>query len=318
MLSDANPMVVANALAALQEIHEVSGKDVLQITPGMLTKLLTALNDCTEWGQVFILDSLANLFDCKDMRDAEKVVERILPRLQHVNSAVVLSAVRLIVRMMEVCASNEDLLKVWSKKMAPPLVTLLGAEAEQQYVALRNISLIVQKRPNILANDVKVFFVKYNDPIYIKMEKLEIMIRLANDKNVDQVLLEFKEYAQEVDVDFVRKAVKAIGKCAVSIASSSDKCVGVLVDLIKTKVSHVVQEGVIVIKDILRRYPNRYEKVISVLCDNLETLDEPEAKAAMVWIIGEYAEKIDNSDALLEGFLDNFPEETSVVQLQVR
>ena len=42
------------------------------------------------------------------------------------------------------------------KKLAAPLVTLLGAEAEIQYVALRNINLIVQKYPGILANDVKV------------------------------------------------------------------------------------------------------------------------------------------------------------------
>lgn len=52
---------------------------------------------------------------------------------------------------------------------------------------------------------VQVFFCKYNDPLYVKMEKLEVMIRLASEKNIDQVLLEFKEYAQEVDVDFVRK-----------------------------------------------------------------------------------------------------------------
>lgn len=34
---------------------------------------------------------------------------------------------------------------------------------------------------------VQVFFCKYNDPIYVKMEKLEIMIKLANEKNIDQV-----------------------------------------------------------------------------------------------------------------------------------
>ena len=50
-----------------------------------------------------------------------------------------------------------------------------------------------------------MFFCKYNDPAYVKMEKLEIMIRLASDRNIDQVLLEFKEYATEVDVEFVRK-----------------------------------------------------------------------------------------------------------------
>ena len=52
MLSDANPMVVANALAALQEIQEISGKDMLQMTSHTLFKLLAALNECTEWGQV--------------------------------------------------------------------------------------------------------------------------------------------------------------------------------------------------------------------------------------------------------------------------
>jgi hypothetical protein len=55
MLSDANPMVVANALAAMQEIQEVSGKEVLQITPHTLFKLLAALNECTEWGQVGVV-----------------------------------------------------------------------------------------------------------------------------------------------------------------------------------------------------------------------------------------------------------------------
>ena len=45
----------------------------------------------------------------------------------------------------------------------------------------------------------------------------------------------------------------------------------------------------------LRRYPNRYESIIGTLCDSLESLDEPEAKASMIWIIGEYAERIDNA-----------------------
>lgn len=41
---------------------------------------------------------------------------------------------------------------------------------------------------------MRVFFCKYNDPPYVKMEKLEIMIKLANEKNVDQLLSELKEY----------------------------------------------------------------------------------------------------------------------------
>ena len=162
-----------------------------------------------------------------------------------------------------------------------------------------------------------MFFCKYNDPIYVKMEKLEIMIKLAAEKNLDQVLLEFKEYATEVDVDFVRKSVRAIGRCAIKLERAAERCINVLLDLIKTKVNYVVQEAIIVIKDVFRKYPNRYESIIATLCENLETLDEPEAKASMIWIIGEYAERIDNADELLDSFLDSFHDETAHVQLQM-
>ena len=138
-----------------------------------------------------------------------------------------------------------------------------------------------------------------------------------NERNVDQVLLELREYASEVDVDFVRRAVSAIGRCAVKLERAAERCIGVLLELIKTKVSYVVQESVVVIKDIFRRYPNRYESIIATLCDNLDTLDEPQAKASMVWIIGEYAERIDNADELLDTFLETFEEEDAAVQLQL-
>ncbi|XP_031124771.1 beta-adaptin-like protein B [Ipomoea triloba] len=315
LISDNNPMVVANAVAALAEIQENSSRPIFEITSHTLSKLLTALNECTEWGQVFILDALSK-YKATDAREAENIVERVTPRLQHANCAVVLSAVKMILQQMELITST-DVVRNLCKKMAPPLVTLLSAEPEIQYVALRNINLIVQKRPTILAHEIKVFFCKYNDPIYVKMEKLEIMIKLASDRNIDQVLLEFKEYATEVDVDFVRKAVRAIGRCAIKLERAAERCISVLLELIKIKVNYVVQEAIIVIKDIFRRYPNTYESIIATLCESLDTLDEPEAKASMIWIIGEYAERIDNADELLESFLESFPEETPHVQLQL-
>ncbi|KAK9079640.1 hypothetical protein SSX86_001313 [Deinandra increscens subsp. villosa] len=315
LISDNNPMVVANAVAALAEIQDNSTTSIFEITTHTLSKLLTALNECTEWGQVFILDALSK-YKAADAREAENIVERVTPRLQHANCAVVLSAVKMILQQMEIITSP-DVVRNLCKKMAPPLVTLLSAEPEIQYVALRNINLIVQRRPTILAHEIKVFFCKYNDPIYVKMEKLEIMIKLASDRNIDQVLLEFKEYATEVDVDFVRKAVRAIGRCAIKLDRAAERCISVLLELIKIKVNYVVQEAIIVIKDIFRRYPNTYESIIATLCESLDTLDEPEAKASMIWIIGEYAERIDNADELLESFLESFPEEPAQVQLQL-
>jgi AP-1 complex subunit beta-1 len=318
LLSDSNPMVVANAVAALSEINEssASGTPLVELNSATINKLLTALNECTEWGQVFILDSLAN-YTPKDEREAISISERITPRLAHANAAVVLSAIKVLMKLLEILSADSEFCSTLTKKLAPPLVTLLSSESEVQYVALRNINLIVQKRPDILKHEMKVFFVKYNDPIYVKLEKLDIMIRLANQSNIAQVLSELKEYATEVDVDFVRKAVRAIGRCAIKVEPSAERCVSTLLELIQTKVNYVVQEAIVVIKDIFRKYPNKYESIISTLCENLDTLDEPEARASMVWIIGEYAERIDNADELLDSFLEGFQDENAQVQLQL-
>ena len=62
-------------------------------------------------------------------------------------------------------------------------------------------------------------------PSYVKMEKLEIMIRLASDRNIDQVLLEFKEYATEVDVEFVRKVSLLNCSKDLSIRPSVHACI---------------------------------------------------------------------------------------------
>ncbi|KAF0981045.1 hypothetical protein FDP41_012833 [Naegleria fowleri] len=315
LLTDDNPMVVANAVKALDEISSSSSEVVLDFTEKTVKTLLTALNNCTEWGQVFILDALSNNYQPKSEKEASEIAERVAPRLQHANSAVVLSAVRVINKMIDLI-SNENEKQELLKKISAPLVTLLSGNPEIQYVALRNIDLIVQSRPGILSNNIKMFFCKYNDPIYVKLEKLDIMVKLASERNVDTVLMEFKEYATEVDVEFVRRSVRAIGRCAIKLERAAQRCVDVLLDLIQTKVNYVVQEAIIVIKDIFRRYPNRYEGIIGRLCENLDTLDEPEAKAAMIWIIGEYSNKIENADELLQIFIDTFHDETAQVQLQ--
>lgn len=309
MLSDANPMVVANAVAALSEIHQSDPTlKALRLNDDTVPKLLAALNECTEWGQVFLLEALAE-YNPPDSSAAEAILDRVSARLSHANPAVVLTAIRIVMKLLD-RINNSEVEKAMLRKLSPPLVTLLSAEPEMQYVALRNISFIVQKRPGILQNDVRMFFARYNDPPFVKNEKLDIICRLANDKNCDQVLLELKEYAQEVDVDFVRRAVRAIGRVAIKLECAADKAVRVVLDLVDSKVPHVVQEAIVVIRDIFRRYPDRYEQVIAPLCAALKTLEEPQARAAMIWIIGEYAHRIQNAHELLAAFVDGLTEAT--------
>jgi vesicle coat complex subunit len=250
------------------------------------------------------------------VQEASDIVERVIPRLQHANASVVLAAVKILILYLDYGISKE-LQELIIRKLAPPLVTLLSTEPEIQYVALRNINLILQKQSAVLSEEVRVFFTKYNDPPYVKLEKLEIIVKLASESNIEQVISELKEYANEVDVDFVRKSVRAIGRCAIKIPAASDRCVTALMELLGLGVNYIVQEAIVVMKDVFRKYPAKYEGTIPTLCSNLESLDEPESKASLVWIIGEYAHRIDNAGELIEHLSQNFKYENSRVQLQL-
>jgi AP-1 complex subunit beta-1 len=314
LVDDANPMVVANAVSALAEIQEAAPHTkCFQINTLTLNKLLAALNECTEWGRIAILTALAS-YDTSDVEEAEHICERVVPQFQHANPSVVLAAIKAVISHLPLMPANAQTGLL--QKMSSPLVTLVSCAPEVQYVALRNIRVILQKYPQILSREVRVFFCRYNDPLYLKFEKLEIMVNLCHEHNVDQLLAELREYSMEVDMEFVRRAIKSIGQCAIKIEAAAEKCVHVLLDLLDNKASYVIQEVVIQIRDILRRYKT-FEGAIPILCQNIEDIDEPEARAAMIWILGEYADKIDSADTILESYVSTFLEEATQVQLQL-
>ena len=341
LISDDNAMVVSNAVASLAEMSERTGTDLFQMNSNVLSKLLNAMTQCTEWGIVYILDCLAKYEP--DPQEAQDVVERVSINLNHSNAAVVLSTVRVIVRYLDRLENPRLEQKLLKEKLPPPLISLvMNHKAEVQYVALTNINLIIQKAtalqqlldsdekkqsPSrksglILSDQVQNFFCRYNDPTYLKMEKLDIMVKLVNFLNIDKVLMEFKTYCTEVDIDFVRKSVLAIGRCAIKLDEAAERCIMVLLELIEASsgqeaAKYIIQETVVVIQDIFRKYPERFEPIISKLCEYLDDLNEPEAKAAMIWIIGEYSGRIDNSPQLLEDFRVNFLDEPAQVQLQL-
>ena len=128
----------------------------------------------------------------QDTKEAALLAERILPRLSHTNSAVALTCIRVLLYLFNYI-SDERLIDSICTKLSPPLITLLSKGPEIQYLALRNALLILQRRPDVLRNDIRVFFCKYNDPIYVKITKLELIFMLAHEDNIREVLAELRE-----------------------------------------------------------------------------------------------------------------------------
>ncbi|KAL3664515.1 hypothetical protein V7S43_010267 [Phytophthora oleae] len=104
--------------------------------------------------------------------------------------------------------SDADTEPSLSRKMAPPLVTLLSAEPEIQYVELRNTSLFVQKRPS---RRLSCSSASTTTRFMSRWRSSRSLFDSSQSATLNRFLLEFKEYmyATKVDVEFIRRSVHA-------------------------------------------------------------------------------------------------------------
>lgn len=279
MLNDDHPMVFANVLKAMEEIS-LTRPGYYSSHRELVPRLLGALGQSNEWCQVYLLEALGRI-SLSTIGEADEVVESVTPRLQHANPSVVLGAICVIASVLQHYSTGSMVDKLY-KKLSASLVTLMSGEPEIQYISLRCMNLLAQAHPGLVSQEVRVFFCKFNDPLYVKKEKLLLIYGLANSSNLRLVLNELKEYTAEIDEAFVRKSIAAIGKIARKFPEAAEPCVSMLLDLVKSKTSHVVEEAVIAMKDVFRQNPDRYFGVAEVLCRELDEVGLPSARASIV------------------------------------
>eukprot|EP00831_Metopus_contortus_P009917 TRINITY_DN13831_c0_g1_i1.p1 TRINITY_DN13831_c0_g1~~TRINITY_DN13831_c0_g1_i1.p1 ORF type:complete len:527 (+),score=100.97 TRINITY_DN13831_c0_g1_i1:232-1581(+) len=240
LLTDGNAIVVSNAIASLIEISSLTSKNYIKFNSSMMQKLLYAINECSEWGQIYILEGIAK-YSPVDTTDAENIIERVIPRLSHMNPAVVLAATKVVLKLLDNVTAEESVKKTLNR-LTRPLVTLLSNSSEIQYVVLRNLSFIVEKRRNIF-DSPKVFFVRYSDPIFVKMEKLDLLNKISTEKNYEVILAELREYANWLELDFVRKSIKVISQIGIKVEKATKKALEIILEILKNSSDYVVEES---------------------------------------------------------------------------
>lgn len=313
-LKDDNPMVVSNATAALLEINDRRSTPAFTFDKHNIQPVLNAMVNTSEWVQTILLDALSH-YKPKTQKEASNLIDRLTPFLKNASASVVVGAFKCIYLFMDKDGRHpSDLFPL----IMPPFISLISsAETEVQYVVLRTLALFVKRYPKALVKETRVFFCKYNDPCYIKLEKLDIMVSIAIPNNAEIMLNEFEEYCNAVDVAFVRKTIDCLGQLAIKIEPAARRCVDILVKLVQSKAEYAVEEAVCVVTDLLRKFPGHFESIISIVCAHIESLKESQSKAAVIWILGEYCNLIENVDVLLDPFLDSFNDEAPEVQMQL-
>ena len=320
MLNSGNSIVLSSAIVALSEISLLSGNSYLDIDSKLLKRILIALNEANEWGQIYILDALVNCNSKKKAKYAEMIIDATVPLFSHINPAVIMSAVKVVLKYLD-NVEDEQKVQNYSKKISMCLVSLMDSVPEMKYLLLRAMHCIIQKRHYLLDKDYKAFYVKAYEPIYVKFEKLDILYELTDNKNFEMILNEFKSYSMlEYDINLVKRAIKYIGNIGFKFEKSMNLCVDCISQILNYNQDFTIDQSVIVMRDLLRKYHGKekpLELLIKINEDLIDKIRLPESKAAILYILGEYCSHIEKSTELIECFYNDFSDESEQVKLQI-
>ncbi|KAL6615614.1 hypothetical protein ACP70R_037884 [Stipagrostis hirtigluma subsp. patula] len=316
MLSDPDAQVVANCLHALQEIwtleaanSEAAAREIETLySKPVVFYLLNRIKEFSEWAQCAVLE-LASKFLPSDNNEIFDIMNLLEDRLQHANGAVVLATIKVFLHLT---MSMTDVHQQVYERIKAPLLTLVGAGSpEQSYSVLCHLHLLVMRAPMLFSSDYKSFYCHFSDPSYVKKLKLEMLTAIANESNTYEIVTELCEYAGNVDVPIARESIRAVGKIALQ-QYDVNAIVDRLLQFLEMDKDYVTAETLVLVKDLLRKYPQWSHDCIAVVGNiSSKNIQEPKAKAALIWMLGEYSQDMHDAPYVLESLVENWDEEHS-------
>ncbi|KAL3162975.1 hypothetical protein ABBQ32_009407 [Trebouxia sp. C0010 RCD-2024] len=305
---DPDAQVVANCMSVLLE----TGSGQSLVTRALVISLLNRIKDFSEWAQCQVLEFAAHYRPSgeQEVYDFMNVLD---DRLSHSNSAVVMATVKMFLHYtLTMPATHQQVLE----RIKDPLMTLLSRDHfETAFAVLCHFHLIAQRAPIIFSQIYTTFYCRINEPSYIKFLKLDILAAIADETNAYDIATELTEYVNDIDEKLARKAIRTVGKIALEVQDVPG-LVERLLGFLDIGKDFVTAETIVQVKDLARKYPDIAEVCVgSVSNISLEDVEEPQARAAFIWILGEHGQTIQDAPYLLEACAQGFTNEETQVQL---
>lgn len=317
MLRDNDALVAMNALAVLEEVTADEGG--VQINKSILYFLLNRVRDVPEWQQTQILRLVLRYTPANEdeMFDIMNLLEE---RLRGSNSGVIMSCAHVFLYLTQ---NLPTVHKQVFERLKEPLLTLMTTtqSIETSYAILCHVKLLVQREPRVFQSMFKDFYCRHGEPTYMKCIKMDILTIIASDASVSAIVGELAAYAGESNVDVARLAISSMGKLALRLESVAQTVLQHFLEFLGLDVEHIRSQVLVVMKDFLRKYTD-----IKVVRPFLETLvkiykdmhfEDDESKIALVWVLGEFGEHIEDAPYLIEAMSGNLTSEAPPLRLEV-
>lgn len=346
LLGDKQYYVVGSAVTAFLEICP----DRIDLVHKHYRALVRKLVDMDEWGQLAVIRLMTlytrKCFPRRTMRvrktneskgfyedetpetagdtagdevpvldpDLELFLKACKPLLSSRNSAVVVAVVRSFLHL----GTPEYL-----DSAIGPLVALLRSPQDLQQIVLYNIVSVCLVRPAAFVPYTSHFFIRSSDAPEawrLKIEILTLVFPHSDPQLKGVILSELEHFTKASDNDLVRESVRAIGRCAQSDSRTASRCLNLLLKQTSSADGNLVAEALTVIRHLIQQDPSSHAATVIKLARNLDTMTNPEARASIIWLVGEFA-GIGGEDNIAPDVLrilaQGFADETEPAKLQI-
>lgn len=307
-LQDSDALVCGNALAVLLEVSreaEANGctEGILHVTKPLLYQLLNIMKRVSEYHRVQII-SLIHKYVPQDESEMYDIMNLLDEHLQTRNSGTVLSVCKALFHLTQ---NHPAMYSEVLSRLKAPLLTLVSSctGTEAVYPVLCHIKLLLQHEPRLFQDAYKSFYCRSGDPTYTKTVKMDILSMLVTPTSVGDILNEFVAYAHERGSSAVScAAIEAIGRIPLKLPAMVEDVTKHLVTFLESSAEYVRNTSITVMKGVLqnRRYIPTVQLFLEKLMESCREMDvvEPESSVALVWLLGEYGEHIEEAPYILE------------------
>lgn len=310
LVLDTDALVVTNALLALKEITGDLPK-----TKALIHHLLNRLNDFNEWCMCIVLD-LVSQYQPENETELFGIMNLLEPFLRYHNTAVILATTKVYLSFTE---NMPQVFQQVMSRLKQPLLTLMASNIpEVAYCVLAHMKLLLRKCKETFHDEFRQFYCRYNEPTFIQQMKIDILPMLATETNFVDILNELKEYVPGGEEVTSRAAIRAICQLGLSLDSAHTRCFETLIDFFDMDVDYIRSETMIVMQDMLRKHPDNAEEVMEHVPRILRKTEDPNGRAACLWLIGTFPDFCADAPYIIEPLIDDIEEQkSSCVRLEL-
>ena len=204
-----------------------------------------------------------------------------------------------------------------------PLIALLRSPQDIQQIVLHDIVSLCLVCPKSFVPYTSHFFVRATDTSLMWRLKIEILTLIfphCEPQTRGLILSDLEHFTKAPDTNLVRESVQAIGRCAQNDSKASSRCLNLLLKQISSSDGNLVAESLTVIRHLIQQDPSSHIKTVIRLAKNLDTMTNPQARASIIWLVGEFAGVNDEDNIapdVLRILVKWFADESEAAKLQI-